>query len=99
MAIEDQVAKLQRDASAVGMAIDAQKIARAGIDAMEAVSGTQGVMTGVFVGTHGMLLAHAVRTLVVANQIAPDAAIAVIMESAKASLALNFTPWSSADTR
>lgn len=99
MAAQDAVANLRRDAMAVGMAIDAQRVARAACDAMHRAAGGPEVRTGVFVGTHGLLLAQAVRALTADGAVTADDAIKAITESARASLALNLTPWSLGEPR
>lgn len=86
---------LKQQVAHVRLAIEAQRVCRAGVEAMIAAGGNS-IQTAEFLGAHAMVLAHAVRVVVAACGVTEEQALQGLIGSARAALAVGLGPWTDA---
>lgn len=85
-ALKQQVANVQ-------LAVESQRVCRAGVEAMIAAGGNT-IQTAEFLGAHAMVLAHAVRVVVAACGVTEEQALQALIGNTRVALAGGLGPWS-----
>ena len=89
---------LNLDAECVQVAVAAQQVCRAGVEAMIAAGG-KNLPDAVFMGAYAMVLAYAVKEAMSRFDTSAEAALVAIVTNAQISFEGGFGPWSSTELR